>query len=85
MVAAVVDAIAEPVSRGRLQEAFFDYFGRELLAAYWQQPGKAFRSALQRAVERDLINEVPYPDGDGVVYIGGFRAGEADSSGTSSP
>ncbi|ASW99449.1 MULTISPECIES: hypothetical protein [Mycobacterium] len=76
MVAAVVDAIAEPVTRDVLQRAFFDYFGHEQLAPYWTRPEKAFLSALQRAVERDMINRVEYPNG-GEVYIGGFRVVDA--------
>ncbi|MDC9015203.1 hypothetical protein [Mycobacterium marinum] len=72
MVAAVVDAIAEPVTREALQRAFFKYFGPNQLAQYWKRPEKAFNSALQRAVERDMINRVEYPDG-GEVYVGGWR------------
>lgn len=73
MVAAVLDRIGEPVSRDKLQTAFFDFFGEEVLGIYWSQPIKAFRSALSRAVERDIINEVELPDGGGTVYLGGWR------------
>lgn len=74
MVAAVVDYLGEPVSPEKLKVAFFDHFDRDLLKEhYWQDPDKAFRSALRRAVERDTINEVQYPDDGGVVYISGWR------------
>ncbi|WP_241473242.1 hypothetical protein [Mycolicibacterium neoaurum] len=72
MLLAVLDDLGEPVSRDRLKEAFFDYFDRETLKTYWLDPDKAFRSALRRAVEREIINTVDYPNGQ-VVYMSGFR------------
>jgi len=72
MVAAVVDSLGQPVTRDVLQHAFFDYFTYVHLSGYWQQPEKAFRTALRRAVERDMVLEVR-SQGDPTLYTGGFR------------
>jgi hypothetical protein len=77
MVAAVADALATPVSREKLKAAFFEYFDRDRLGKYWDDPDKAFRSAFRRAVERDMVLPVEYPNGQ-TVYTGGFREVTAD-------
>lgn len=83
MVAAVADALATPVSRERLKAAFFDYFDRDLLGKYCDDPDNAFRSAFGRAVDRDMVLPVVYPDGQ-TVYTGGFRDVQLDPRDSSS-
>lgn len=78
MVAAVVDYVGTPSSREQVRVAFFEYFGREyLMSSYWNDPDKAFRSAFRRAVEREMVVPIVYPDGQ-TVYMGGFREIGAD-------
>lgn len=69
MVAAVVEALGNPVRRDQLQREFFDYFGSELLSEYWQQPEKAFRTALRRAMERELIVALEPENGGEHLYM----------------
>jgi hypothetical protein len=72
MVAAIVDAIGQPAPRHVVQREFFKYFTEIHLSVYWQQPEKAFRTALRRAVERNMVLAVD--DGSGTsLYTGGFR------------
>ena len=73
MVAAMVDYLAAPVTQERLQKAFFTYFDHDLLSSYWKQPERSFRTALQRAVEREMVTKITYPGDQGTVYMSGFR------------
>jgi hypothetical protein len=57
-----------------LREAMFAYFGgRDTLAAYWVDPDATFADALARAVEMDLVVDIPDTTTGGRLYGVGFE------------
>lgn len=76
MVSDVVDMIGEPVTKETLRRRFFDHFGRDNLARFWDRPDNALNTAISRAAEEELITVVPGVDGGPALYTGHFRDSE---------
>ncbi len=84
MVSDVVEMIGEPVTKEMLRRRFFDHFGRDNLARFWERPDNALNTAIGRAIEEQLITRVPdaaggadlYTGGPAVVYAGHFGVEE---------
>jgi hypothetical protein len=76
MVSDIVDMIGEPVTKETLRCKFFGHFGRDNLARFWASPDNALNTAINRAIEEELITKVPGVDGRAALYTGHFRDSE---------
>ncbi|SBS78264.1 conserved hypothetical protein [uncultured Mycobacterium sp.] len=81
MVAAVANRLnlrngLGPVYREKLREVFFDYFGRETLSRFSDNPDAEFDAALDRAVDLDLVLKASgRPGEDADQFAGGWQVG----------
>jgi hypothetical protein len=64
MVFDLLNHLAIPVTRDELRTAFFDYYGRENMERFWQRPENALNTAIDRAIEENIIREVSRMDGE---------------------
>ncbi|WP_136622983.1 hypothetical protein [Mycobacterium pseudokansasii] len=73
MVFDLLQNIGRPVTRDELRHEFFDFYGREELETYWMRPENALNTAIDRAVEDQLILEHEEAHGGPAVYTPHFR------------
>jgi hypothetical protein len=78
MVFDLLKKIGQPVPRHQLCSQFFEYYGRDDLAKFWQRPDNALSTAIDRARDEGLILEVESRDGGPALYTVGWEDSRTD-------
>jgi hypothetical protein len=73
MVFDLLHTMKGPVTRDELRRLFFEHYGRENLERYWARPDNALNTAIDRAADEHIIEEIPATDGGPPRYTAGWR------------